>query len=160
MPRITNSKIANVFSFSTGSWLNWSDEPAPNQQQVFTQEAESEESQSIDSDHSSDFWHHWSPQIDKMIIARRATFLQNLEAEIARDEVTYELLGKHCLDQRPFPTIEMKQFASIVLRDGLIDLDRIEKQIAEDEKLLNKQGKQQKQRKKQNKNHHHLKTQH
>ena len=38
MPRITNSKIANVFSFSIGSWLNWSDEPAPNQQQQQNQE--------------------------------------------------------------------------------------------------------------------------
>ena len=108
MTRITNSKITNVFSFSTGSWLNWSDEPAPNQQQVFTQEAESEESQSIDSDHSSDFWHHWNPQIDKMIIARRATFLQNLEAEIAKDNLTLEIS----------------------------DLGRIERQIAKDETTL------------------------
>ena len=33
MPRISQTKINNVFSFSTGSWLNWSDEaPAPQQQ--------------------------------------------------------------------------------------------------------------------------------
>ena len=69
-----------------------------------------------------------------MIIKTRANFLEKLEAQIARDGVTFELLGKCFLDQRPVPTIEMKQFASIVLRDGLVDISRIEKQIAEDEK--------------------------
>ena len=64
MPRISQSKIQNVFSFSTGSWLNWSDEaPAPQQQQET--ETDSEESQSIDSDHSSDLFHNFSPEIEK-----------------------------------------------------------------------------------------------
>ena len=71
-----------------------------------------------------------------MITARRAIYLTELETQIARDEVTFELLGKCFLDQRPLPDTEMKQFASIVLRDGLVDLDRIEKQIAEDEANL------------------------
>ena len=53
-----------------------------------------------------------------------------------KDNLTFELLGKCFLDQRPVPTIEMKQFASIVLRDGLVELDRIEKQIAEDEATM------------------------
>jgi hypothetical protein len=57
MPRISQSKIQTVFSFSTGSWLNWSDEaPAPQQQQQQEEETETEDSQSIDSDHSSDFF--------------------------------------------------------------------------------------------------------
>ena len=67
MPRISQSKIQNVFSFSTGSWLNWSDDaPAPQQQQET--EAETEDSQSIDSDHSSDFFFNFSPEIERMII--------------------------------------------------------------------------------------------
>ena len=81
MPRTTNSKINNFFSFSTGVWLNWSDEPRPEPREEET-ETESESDQSIDSDHSSDFWYHWSPVIDKMIIARRATYLKELENNI------------------------------------------------------------------------------
>ena len=73
-----------------------------------------------------------------MIIARRATYLTELETQIAQDEVTFELLGKCFLDQRPLPEAEMKQFASIVLRDVLVDLDRIEAQIAKDEVTLQK----------------------
>ena len=76
MPRITQNKIQNVFSFSTGSWLNWSDESKQPEEHF---QSESEESQSIDSDHSSDFWYHWSPEIDKMIIKTRATYLENLK---------------------------------------------------------------------------------
>ena len=136
MPRITQSKINKVFSFSTGSWLNWSDEAPASKQLEEHYNSESEESQSIDSDDSSDFWYHWSPEIDRMIIARRAIYLTELETQIARDEVTFELSGKCFLDQRPLPDTKMKQFASIVLRDGLVDLDRIEKQIAEDEANL------------------------
>ena len=87
-PNMKN-QINQKFSFSIGSWLNWADE-AP----TLTLKEESEESQSIDSDHSDDFWHNFNPQIEKMIIARRATYIQNLEAEIARDNLTFELLGK------------------------------------------------------------------
>ena len=96
MPRITQSKINNVFSFSTGSWLNWSDEaPAPQQQQQEEeQETESEESQSMNSDHSSDFFHNFSPEIERMIIKTRANFLEKLEAEIEQDNLTFKLLGK------------------------------------------------------------------
>ena len=136
MPQITKTKIQNVFSFSTGAWLNWSDEAPASEKPEEHFDSESEESPSIDSDDSSDFWYHWSPQIDKMIIARRATYLTELKTQIARDEVTFELLGKFFLDQRPFPDTEMKQFASIVSRDGLVDLDRIEAQIAKDEAIL------------------------
>ncbi len=71
-----------------------------------------------------------------MTIARRATYLQSLEAEIARDGVTFELLGKFYLNQRPVPNTEMQQFASIILRDGLVDLGRIETQLAKDEAIL------------------------
>ncbi len=71
MPRITQSKINNVFSLSTGSWLNWSDE-APVERQL-EEDTETEDSQSIDSDHSSNFWYHWSPEIDRMVIKTRAT---------------------------------------------------------------------------------------
>ena len=75
MPRISQRKIQNVFSFSTGSWLNWSDEaPAPQQQET---ETETEDSQSIDSDHSSDYFFKFSPEIERMIIKTRATFLEN-----------------------------------------------------------------------------------
>ena len=103
-------QIRHKFSFSTGAWLNWADDPPAVltqrvEDQRENQEAESEESQSIDSDHSSDFWHNWSPTIDKMVIARRATFLQNFEAEIAKDKLTLEIS----------------------------DLVRIERQIAKDE---------------------------
>ena len=64
MPRISQTKINNVFSFSTGSWLNWSDEaPAPQQQQEEEQETESEESQSMNSDHSSDFFTTLAPKL-------------------------------------------------------------------------------------------------
>ncbi len=83
MPLVTKPKISTSFSFSTGSWLKW-DEGAP----VFTQgsqdqratikEEESEETQSIDSDHSDDFWHNFNPQFERMIIARRATYLKEL----------------------------------------------------------------------------------
>ena len=81
MAPLTKSKICNNFSFATGSWLKW-DEEAP----TTMQEEKTEESQSIDSDHSSGFFHNWSPTIEKMIIARRAVFLQNLEEQIAKDE--------------------------------------------------------------------------
>ena len=91
MPRITQTKIQKEFSFSTGSWLNWSDESKQPDEHF---DSESEESQSIDSDDSSDFWYHWSPEIDRMIIKTRATYLEKLEAGIARDGVTFELLGK------------------------------------------------------------------
>ena len=135
MPRISQSKIQNVFSFSTGSWLNWSDEaPAPQQQQET--ETETEDSQSIDSDHSSDFFFNFSPEIERMIIKTRAKFLEKLEAEIERDNETFRLLGICFRDQRPLENNEMQQFASIVARDGLVDLDRIEKQIAKDEAIL------------------------
>jgi hypothetical protein len=73
MPQITRTKIQNVFSFSTGAWLNWSDESPDSEKPDEHFDSESEESQSIDSDHSSDFWYNWNPEIDKMIIARRAT---------------------------------------------------------------------------------------
>ena len=82
MPRITQHKIQNSFSFETGSWLKWSDE---SKQPDEHSNSESEGSQSIDPDHSSDFWYHWSPEIDKMIIKTRATYLENLEAQIAQD---------------------------------------------------------------------------
>ena len=67
MPRISQSKIQNVFSFSTGSWLNWSDEaPAPQQQQEQQEtETDSEESQSMNSDHSSDFFTTSAPKLKK-----------------------------------------------------------------------------------------------
>jgi hypothetical protein len=77
-----------MFSFSSGAWLNWADDAPTENQQQQNQETETEDSQYIDSDQSSNFWHHWSPQIDKKIIARWATFLQNLEAEITRDNLT------------------------------------------------------------------------
>ena len=73
-----------------------------------------------------------------MIIKTRVTFLENLEAEIERDNETFRLLGICFRDQRPLENNEMQQFASIVCRDGLVDLDRIEKQIAQDETILNK----------------------
>ena len=135
MPRITQSKINNVFSFSTGSWSHWSDESEKPEEHF---DSESEESQSIDSDHSSDFWFNWSPEIDKMIIKTRATYLEKLEAQIERDNETFRLLGICFRDQRPLENNEMQQFASIVLRDGLVDLDRIEAQIAKDEVTLQK----------------------
>ena len=138
MPRITQSKINNVFSFSTGSWLNWSDEAPASEKPEEHVDSESEESQSIDSDHSSDFWFNWSPEIDKMIIKTRATYLEKLEAQIERDNETFRLLGLCFRDQRPLENNEMQQFASIVLRDGLVDLDRIEAQIAKDEVTLQK----------------------
>ena len=81
MQSVTKPKIATSFSFSTGSWLKWDDE-AP----ALNQEEKSEDDQSIDSDHSSDFFHNFNPQIERMIIARRAVFLQNLEEQIAKDE--------------------------------------------------------------------------
>ena len=128
--------MQNHFSFSTGSWLNWSDEaPAP-QQQEEEQETETEDSQSIDSDHSSDFFFNFSPEIERMIIKTRAKFLEKLEAEIERDNETFRLLGICFRDQRPLENNEMQQFASIVLRDGLVDLDRIEKQIEKDEAIF------------------------
>ena len=61
-----------------------------------------------------------------MIIKTRANFLEKLEAEIDRDNETFRLLGICFRDQRPFENNEMQQFASIVLRDGLVDLERIE----------------------------------
>ena len=94
MPQITKTKIQNVFSFSTGAWLNWSDEAPVSEKPEEHVDSESEESESMDSDHSSDFWYHWNPEIDKMIIKTRATYLEKLEAGIARDGVTFELLGK------------------------------------------------------------------
>ena len=87
-PNIKN-QLNQKFSFTTGSWLNWADE-AP----TLTQKEESEESQSIDSDRSDDFFHNFNPQIEKMIIARRASFLQNLEEQIAKDNLTFKKLTK------------------------------------------------------------------
>ncbi len=60
MPLFTKTKFNNVLSFSTGSWLDWSDE-APVQKEEEEEEEEEEEtdtenSQSTDSDHSSDFF--------------------------------------------------------------------------------------------------------
>ena len=136
MLRITQSKINNVFSFSTGSWLNWSDEAPASKQEEEHFDSESEESQSIDSDHSSDVWYNWNPEINKTIIKTRATYLEKLEAEIERDNETFRLLGICFRDQRPLENNEMKQFASIVLTDGLVDLGRIEEQIAKDEANL------------------------
>ena len=146
MPQITRTKIQNVFSFSTGAWLNWSDESPDSETPVLTHrvedqreehfDSESEESQSIDSDHSSDFWYNWNPEIDKMIIKTRATYLEKLEAGIERDNETFRLLGLCFRDQRPLENNEMQQFASIVLRDGLVELGRIEAQIAKDEANL------------------------
>ena len=69
----TKKQINQKFSFSTGSWLNWVDEGNTRQLQQI-QEAKTEDDQSIDSDHSDDFWHNWNPTIEKMIIARRAVF--------------------------------------------------------------------------------------
>ena len=87
-PNMKN-QINQKFSFSTGSWLNWADEaPTP------TIKEESEESQSIDSDHSDDFWHNFNPQIEKMIIARRATYLKELEEQIAKDNLTFKKLTR------------------------------------------------------------------
>ena len=63
MPRLSQSKIHNVFSFSTGSWLNWSDEARAPQQQQQETETESEESQSMNSDHSSDFFTALAPEL-------------------------------------------------------------------------------------------------
>ncbi len=60
MSPLTKTKICNSFSFATGSWLKWDDE-AP----TTIKEEESEETQSIDSDHSDDFWHNWNPTIEK-----------------------------------------------------------------------------------------------
>ena len=136
MPQITKTKIQNVFSFSTGAWLNWSDEAPASEKPEEHFDSESEESSTIDSDDSSDFFYHWSPEIDKMIIKTRATYLEKLEAQIERDNETFRLLGLCFRDQRPLENNEMQQFASIVLRDGLVDLDRIEKQVAEDEANL------------------------
>jgi hypothetical protein len=75
-----------------------------------------------------------------MIIKTRAKFLEKLEAEIERDNETFRLLVRLLgfRDQRPLENNELQQFASIVLRDGLVDLDRIEKQIAKDEAILQK----------------------
>ena len=88
MTQNTTPKIANVFSFCRGGCLNWDDEPPANQQHQPHQEHEPEtdDSQSIDSDHSSDFWYNWSPTVDRMTIARHAIYLNELEAQIARDE--------------------------------------------------------------------------
>ena len=79
MPRTTNSKINTFFSFSTGSWLDWSDEQPAKQQE---QETETEDSQSIDSDHSSDFFFNFSPEVEHLIIKNRATYLTQLEENI------------------------------------------------------------------------------
>ena len=81
MAPLTKTNVCQNFSFSTGSWLKWDDE-AP----ALTQEEKSEDDQSIDSDHSSDFFHNFNPTVEKMIIARRATYLKELEEQIAKDE--------------------------------------------------------------------------
>ena len=81
MPRTTNSKINTFFSFSTGSWLDWSDEQPAKQQE---QENETEDSQSIDSDHSSDFFFNFSPEVEHQIIKNRATYLTQLEENIKK----------------------------------------------------------------------------
>ena len=89
MAPVTKTKICNSFSFATGSWLKWDDEaPATNQ------EEESKESQSIDSDHTDDFWHNFKQTIEHMIIARRATYLKELEERIAKDKLTLKKLTK------------------------------------------------------------------
>ena len=76
MAPLTKTKICNSFSFATGSWLKWDDE-AP----TLTLKEESEESQSIDSDHTDDFWHNFNQTIEHMIIARRASFLKTLRSK-------------------------------------------------------------------------------
>ena len=81
----TTPTNANAFSSSRGGFLNWDDEPAANQSPQ-EHEPETDDSQSIDSDHSSDFWYNWSPTVDRMTIARHAIYLKELEAQIARDE--------------------------------------------------------------------------
>jgi hypothetical protein len=87
-----------------------------------------------------------------MIIKTRAKFLEKLEAEIERDNETFRLLGICFRDQRPLENNEMQQFASIVLRDGLVDLDLIEKQIEKDEAILKQlQAKTKKNKRKQRK---------
>ena len=54
MPQITKTKIQNVFSFSTGAWLNWSDEAPASEKPEEHFDSESEEgSESIDSDDPS-----------------------------------------------------------------------------------------------------------
>ena len=87
-PNIKN-QLNQKFSFTTGSWLNWADE-AP----TLTQKEESEESQSIDSDRSDDFFHNFNQTIEHMIIARRATYLKELEERIAKDNLTLKKLTK------------------------------------------------------------------
>ena len=64
MAPLTKTNVCQNFSFATGSWLKWDDE-AP----TLTQKEESEESQSIDSDHTDDFWHNFNQTIEHMIVA-------------------------------------------------------------------------------------------
>ncbi len=72
MPLATKTKINNVFSFSTGSWLTWSDEAPVEKEEA--EETETEDSQSIDSDHSSDFFYNFSPDIEDILLKIGQTF--------------------------------------------------------------------------------------
>ena len=102
----TTPKVANVFSSSRGGFLNWDDEPAANQphQPHQEHEPETDDSQSIDSDHSSNFWHNWSPTVDRMIVARHATYLKELEAQIAVGEATLQKVREQIKSKHHHPT--------------------------------------------------------
>ena len=101
----TTQYKTNVFSSSRGGCLNWDDEPAANQphQPHQEHEPETDDSQSIDSDHSSDFWHNWSPTVDRMIVARHATYLKELEAQIAVGQATLQKVREQIKKQAPPP---------------------------------------------------------
>ncbi len=92
-------KMSNVFSFSRGGCLTWDDEPAANQEN----ETEADDSQCIDSDHASNFWHNWSPTVDRMTIARHAIYLKELVAQIARGEATKQKVREQFKKQAPPP---------------------------------------------------------
>ena len=87
MPR--NSRTTATIAVTTNVALEWDDQ------------ASIQSLNSSASYRSSDFWYNWSPKIDLMIIKHRANYLVELEATIAKDNLTFELLGKCYLDQRP-----------------------------------------------------------
>ena len=94
-------KIANVFSFSRGGCLNWDDEPPANQPPQ--EQQETDDSQSIDSDHSSNFWHNWSPAVDRVIVAHHTAYLEGLEGQIAKDEAIVQQVRETIKQQAPPP---------------------------------------------------------
>ncbi len=95
MHRTTNSKINTFFSFVSGGWCNWSDEPRPEP------EEDTRSIQSFDSDASEDLWETWdpneadyypipdwtkfNPEVVHKLIKTTRSFLNKLTARFAKD---------------------------------------------------------------------------